>query len=238
MSIKVSDLSKYFNGRRILNGVSFDIPKGEIVGLLGPNGAGKSTLMKILNGYISACDGVAELAGFNVETDTEQVQNRIGYLSENNPLYTDMYIREYLCFVAAIYRVDDSKKRVEDIIDMLNLRTELDKKIYKLSKGYKQRIGLAQAMIHSPEVLILDEPTTGLDPNQLEDFRVLIKKFKGDKTILFSTHILQEVEYICDRIIFIDGGSIVGDIKMEDLKKNPHGDLKSIFSSLIKNVSS
>lgn len=209
MSISVKNISKFYGNQKALDAVSFEVNKGEIVGFLGPNGAGKSTMMKILTTSLSPDSGEAFIAGFNTSLQPEEVKNRIGYLPENNPLYLDMYVREYLQFIAAIYKV--SKSRIDDVILETGLLPEVTKKIGNLSKGYKQRVGIAQAILHQPEVLLLDEPTTGLDPNQLKEIRVLIKKIAKEegKTILFSTHILQEVEAICDKVILINKGKIV-----------------------------
>ncbi len=216
MSISVKNISKFYGSQKALDAVSFEINKGEIVGFLGPNGAGKSTLLKILTTYLSPDQGDALIAGFSVNAQPEEVKKRVGYLPENNPLYLDMFVREYLQFIAAIYKV--SKTRIDDVILATGLMPEVSKKIGNLSKGYKQRVGLAQAILHEPEVLLLDEPTTGLDPNQLKDIRALIKKIAKEegKTILFSTHILQEVEAICDRVILINKGKI----EFDDSLKN------------------
>ncbi|MBT8318411.1 MAG: gliding motility-associated ABC transporter ATP-binding subunit GldA, partial [Lutibacter sp.] len=194
------------------------INKGEIVGFLGPNGAGKSTLMKILTGYIKPSEGIAFVNNFNVNTHTIQAQQSIGYLPEHNPLYVEMYVKEYLQFNAAIYKIP--RNEVTEIIAKVGLTSEAHKKISQLSKGYRQRVGLAAALLHNPDVLILDEPTTGLDPNQLVEIRSLIKEVGKDKTVLFSTHIMQEVEAICDRVLFIHKGEIVADKNLNELKKN------------------
>ncbi len=223
MSIEVINISKNYGEQKALDSISFTIKKGEIVGFLGPNGAGKSTLMKILTTYIPATEGTATINGFNIDTEAMQVQKSVGYLPENNPLYLEMYVREYLLFNASIYRTP--KKRVEEVIIQTGLTPEAHKKIGQLSKGYRQRVGIANALLHDPEVLILDEPTTGLDPNQLVEIRELIKsvsKNKPDgqagKTIFLSTHIMQEVEAICDRVIIINHGKIVADQKLSGLK--------------------
>ena len=215
MSIEVSNISKSYGAQKALNNVSFSIQKGEIVGFLGPNGAGKSTLMKILTTYIAADEGEAAVNGFDVNTQTKSVQQSIGYLPEHNPLYLDLYVREYLAFNADVYKVE--KSRIEEVIQLTGLSTESHKKIGQLSKGYRQRVGLANALLHNPEVLILDEPTTGLDPNQLVEIRNVIKNVGKDKTVFLSTHIMQEVEAICDRVIIIDKGKIVADKKIENL---------------------
>lgn len=224
MSIKVSNITKEYGAQKALNNVSFTIDKGEIVGFLGPNGAGKSTMMKILTTYLTASEGVATVNNFNVLEDKISVQKSVGYLAEHNPLYLDMYVREYLQFNAEIYKIP--KTEVEKVIQLTGLTPEAHKKIDQLSKGYRQRVGLANALLHDPEVLILDEPTTGLDPNQLIEIRELIKNVGANdenglgKTVLLSTHIMQEVEAICDRVIIINKGEIVLDKKLSDLKKN------------------
>ncbi len=215
MSIEVNSISKSYGSQKALDAVSFTINKGEIVGFLGPNGAGKSTLMKILTTYISADSGSAKVNGFDVDTEQKSVQKSVGYLPEHNPLYLDLYVREYLEFNAGVYSV--SKKRIEEVIELTGLTTESHKKIGQLSKGYRQRVGLATALLHDPEVLILDEPTTGLDPNQLLEIRRVIKNAGKDKTVFLSTHIMQEVEAICDRVIIIDKGKIVADKKLDNL---------------------
>ncbi len=211
MSITVSQLSKVYGTQKAVNSISFSVKKGEIVGFLGPNGAGKSTTMKILTGYIDADGGSAEVCGISVGTAALEVKKKIGYLPEANPLYFDMYVREYLGFIAGIHGLTNAKSAVENAISMTGLTPEAHKKIGQLSKGYKQRTGLAAALIHNPEVLILDEPTSGLDPNQIVEIREVIRNLGKDKTILFSSHILQEVEAICNRIIIINKGNIVAD---------------------------
>lgn len=211
MSIVVKGVSKFFGQQAAVNNISFEIGKGEIVGFLGPNGAGKSTTMKMITGYFPASSGSIEVNGLTVDVDQLETRKIIGYLPENNPLYLDMYVKEYLHFVGGIYQIKNCKKRVEELISMVGLDIEQNKKIGALSKGYKQRVGLAQAFIHDPQVLILDEPTSGLDPNQLVEIRSLIKLLGQEKTILLSTHIMQEVEAICDRIIIINQGKIVAD---------------------------
>ncbi|QDO92827.1 gliding motility-associated ABC transporter ATP-binding subunit GldA [Formosa sediminum] len=215
MSIKVEQLSKVYGTQKALDGVSFSVGKPEIVGFLGPNGAGKSTMMKILTTFIDASSGKAEVNGFNVLEQSNQVQQSVGYLPEHNPLYLDMYIKEYLSFNANIY--DVSKQRISEVIELTGLTPESHKKIGQLSKGYRQRVGLANALLHDPEVLILDEPTTGLDPNQLVSIRELIKTIGKTKTVFLSTHIMQEVEAMCDRVIIINKGQIVADKKLKDL---------------------
>jgi len=215
MSIEVNAISKSYGAQKALENVSFSIKKGEIVGFLGPNGAGKSTLMKILTTYITADEGDAVVNGFDVHSQSKSVQQSIGYLPEHNPLYLDLYVREYLAFNADVYQVAQS--RIEEVIQLTGLSNESHKKIGQLSKGYRQRVGLANALLHNPDVLILDEPTTGLDPNQLVDIRNLIKNAGKDKTVFLSTHIMQEVEAICDRVIIIDKGKIVADKKLDNL---------------------
>ncbi|GAA3764620.1 gliding motility-associated ABC transporter ATP-binding subunit GldA [Flavobacterium ginsengiterrae] len=215
MSIEVNSISKSYGEQKALNEISFKIEKGEIVGFLGPNGAGKSTLMKILTTYLLADSGSALVNGHDVMTNTKAVQQSIGYLPEHNPLYLDLYVREYLAFNADVYKVP--KSRIEEVIQLTGLTPESHKKISQLSKGYRQRVGLANALLHNPDVLILDEPTTGLDPNQLMEIRNVIKNIGKDKTIFLSTHIMQEVEAICDRVIIIDKGQIVADNKLDHL---------------------
>lgn len=223
MSITVNNISKHFGAQKALNEVSFEISKGEIVGFLGPNGAGKSTLMKILTGYLTPDDGNAMIDGLELKENTAEIQKRIGYLPEHNPLYTEMFVREYLRFNASVYKID--KNRVEEVIKLTGLTPEANKKIEQLSKGYRQRVGLAASLLHDPEVLILDEPTTGLDPNQLVEIRSLIRNIgkkaseeNSGKTVFLSTHIMQEVEAICDRVIIINKGKIVADKKLKDLR--------------------
>ncbi len=216
MSIEVQEISKNYGSQKALNAVSFSVEKGEIVGFLGPNGAGKSTLMKILTTYITADSGNASVNGNSVATSQKAVQKSVGYLPEHNPLYLEMFVREYLSFNADVYQV--SKKRIDEVIEMTGLTPESHKKIGQLSKGYRQRVGLATALLHDPEVLILDEPTTGLDPNQLVEIRDLIKNIGKNKTVFLSTHIMQEVEAICDRVIIINHGNIVLDEKIQTLK--------------------
>ena len=215
MSIEVNAISKSYGAQKALDNISFSIKKGEIVGFLGPNGAGKSTLMKILTTYIAADEGSASVNGNDVNAQQKAVQQSIGYLPEHNPLYLDLYVREYLAFNADVYKV--AKSRIEEVIVLTGLSSESHKKIGQLSKGYRQRVGLANALLHNPEVLILDEPTTGLDPNQLVEIRNVIKSVGKDKTIFLSTHIMQEVEAICDRVIIIDKGKIVADKKLDVL---------------------
>jgi len=220
MSIEVVDLKKFYGEQAALGGISFKVNTGEIVGFLGPNGAGKSTTMKILTGFLPASSGSAKICGFLVEEDSIETRKRIGYLPEHNPLYLDMYVKEYLYFVGGIYQIENLKSRVEEMIALVGLEREQKKKIGALSKGYRQRVGLAQAIIHDPEVLILDEPTSGLDPNQLLEIRELIKKIGKTKTVMLSTHIMQEVEAICDRVIIINNGILVADDTSKTLQKS------------------
>lgn len=215
MSIEVQNISKSYGTQKALDNISFSIKKGEIVGFLGPNGAGKSTLMKILTTFISADEGLALVNDYDVINNAKAVQLSIGYLPEHNPLYLDLYVREYLAFNAEIYKI--AKSRIEEVIQLTGLELECHKKIGQLSKGYRQRVGLATALLHNPAVLILDEPTTGLDPNQLVEIRNVIKNVGKDKTVFLSTHIMQEVEAICDRVIIIDKGKIVTDKKLDKL---------------------
>jgi ABC-2 type transport system ATP-binding protein len=215
MSIEVTALSKSYGTQKALDTITFSVQRGEIVGFLGPNGAGKSTLMKILTTYINADSGTAAVNGFDVSTNELLVQKSVGYLPEHNPLYLDLYVKEYLAFNAAIHKV--AKSRIQEVIELTGLTPESHKKIGQLSKGYRQRVGLANALLHNPDVLILDEPTTGLDPNQLVEIRQLIKNVGRDKTVFLSTHIMQEVEAICDRVIIIDKGVIVTDKKLNQI---------------------
>ncbi|GAA4964874.1 gliding motility-associated ABC transporter ATP-binding subunit GldA [Algibacter aquimarinus] len=216
MSIEVIGVSKLYGNQKALNNISFKVNKPEIVGFLGPNGAGKSTMMKILTTYINASDGEVKVNGFDIYKNQKSVQKSVGYLPEHNPLYLDLYVKEYLKFNANIYKV--SKQRIDEVIELTGLTPESHKKIGQLSKGYRQRVGLANAMLHNPDVLILDEPTTGLDPNQLVDVRNLIKDIGRTKTIFLSTHIMQEVEAMCDRVIIINKGEIVANKKLKDLR--------------------
>ena len=211
MSIEVKGLTKIYGEQKAVNDISFTAASGEIVGFLGPNGAGKSTTMKIITGYLIADAGEVKVCGIDVRSQALETKRKIGYLPESNPLYYDMYVREYLDFVAGIHAIDHKKQKIEEVIALVGLTPESKKKIGQLSKGYKQRVGLAAALIHNPEVLILDEPTTGLDPNQIIEIREVIKKLGQHKTILFSSHILQEVEAICDRVVIINKGKLVAD---------------------------
>jgi ABC-2 type transport system ATP-binding protein len=209
MSIKVSNITKIYGTQRALDNVSFEVNTGEIVGFLGPNGAGKSTMMKILTCYIPQTEGKASVCEFDVAEQSLEVRKNVGYLPEHNPLYLDMYVKEYLEFIAGLHQVKNVSKRISEMVEMTGLQVEQKKKIGALSKGYRQRVGLAQALIHDPKVLILDEPTTGLDPNQLGEIRNLIIEIGKQKTILLSTHIMQEVEAICNRVIIVNKGQIV-----------------------------
>lgn len=243
MSISVQNITKIYGEQRALDNVSLDIKTGEIVGLLGPNGAGKSTMMKIITCFLPPTHGTIAVDGYDVMQDSIEVRKLVGYLPEHNPLYLDMYVKEYLEFVAGIYKIDDKWKRVMEMIDITGLGLEQNKKIGALSKGYRQRVGLAQAMIHNPKVLILDEPTSGLDPNQLVDIRNLIKEIGKEKTVMLSTHIMQEVEAVCDRVIIIDRGSIVADDSTVNISAQTSGKQiirvefdQKIDEELIKNL--
>ena len=233
MSIKVQNLSKVYGTQRAVDNISFEVSKGEIIGFLGPNGAGKSTTMKILTGYIPATEGTAEVNGFDVKTSPMQVKTHIGYLPEHNPLYLDMYVKEFLNFAGLLYDLKGRtlQIKIDETIERVGLGLEKHKKIGQLSKGYRQRVGLAQALIHNPDVLILDEPTTGLDPNQLVEIRDLIKNVGKDKTVIFSTHIMQEVEAICDRVVIINRGKIVADSTLSELKKGGKA-IEEVFREL------
>jgi len=217
MSIEVQNITKTYGEQKALNDVSFKVDKPEIVGFLGPNGAGKSTMMKILTTFIEANEGSALVNGHDVKTDANSVQQSVGYLAEHNPLYLEMYVREYLAFNADIHNV--GKQRINEVIALTGLTAEAHKKIQQLSKGYRQRVGLANALLHNPDVLILDEPTTGLDPNQLVEIRNLIKSIGKEKTVFLSTHIMQEVEAMCDRVIIINKGEIVANKKLQELRE-------------------
>jgi len=235
MSIEVSNVIKTYGEQRALDEVSFSIEKGEIVGLLGPNGAGKSTLMKIITCFIPPDSGEVKVYGYDIFEESLQVREKVGYLPEHNPLYLDMFVKEYLEFVAGIHKLGkNTRKRIEEMIELTGLQLEQKKKIGALSKGYRQRVGLAQALIHDPEVLILDEPTSGLDPNQIQDIRNLIRSIGSQKTVMLSTHIMQEVEAICDRAIIINKGKIVADDSLEKLG-GKHGELEALFHRLTRN---
>jgi ABC-2 type transport system ATP-binding protein len=237
MSIDVSQLTRMYGEQKAVDDISFSLNKGEIVGFLGPNGAGKSTTMKIITGYLKPDKGSAVVHGINVQDDPLAAKRKIGYLPEANPLYYDMYVQEYLGFVADVHAVKSKKEKIGSIIDTVGLTPEKRKRTGQLSKGYKQRVGLAAALIHDPEVLVLDEPTTGLDPNQIIEIRELIRNLGKNKTVLFSTHILQEVEALCDRVIIINKGRIVADSTLADLKTNGNGQtLEEIFRNLTSNA--
>lgn len=234
MSISVSNLTKFYGSQKVVNNISFEINQGEIVGFLGPNGAGKSTTMKMITGFIEANEGNIEVCGISVKKNKLAIKKKIGYLPEANPLYFDLYIREYLAFIAGIHSIKDSKKRIEEVIKLVGLTVEANKKIGQLSKGYKQRVGLAAALIHDPEVLILDEPTSGLDPNQIIEIRTVIQNLGKKKTILFSSHIMQEVEAICKRVIIINKGNIVADDQVDSIRlvDNKQMNLEDVFKTL------
>ncbi|WP_461532307.1 gliding motility-associated ABC transporter ATP-binding subunit GldA [Sinomicrobium sp.] len=237
MSIDLSNITKNYGNRKALDAVSFSIKKGEIVGLLGPNGAGKSTLMKTLTTYIRPTSGSAAVNGFDILSQKKEVQQSIGYLPEHNPLYLDMYVREYLNFTASLYRTSNKrigKEAVERALELTGLQSEAYKKIGQLSKGYRQRTGLAAAVIHDPEVLILDEPTTGLDPNQIIEIRKLIRNAGREKTVLLSTHIMQEVEAMCDRVIIINRGQVVADKQLSVLKEGEAQVVEVEFDFLVE----
>ena len=219
MSIEVNGITKLYGDQKAVNQLSFSIHQGEIVGFLGPNGAGKSTTMKMITGYLIPDSGFAKVCNIDVVNNPIEVKRKIGYLPESNPLYYDMYIKEYLDFIGGIHKINHKQQKIRDVIELTGLEVEQNKKIGQLSKGYKQRTGLAAAMIHDPEVLILDEPTSGLDPNQIIEIRNVIKAQGLNKTVLFSSHILQEVEAICDRVIIINKGNLVADEKLSDLQQ-------------------
>ncbi len=227
MSIQLTEISKFYGSQKAVNSISFDAQKGEIVGFLGPNGAGKSTSMKILTGFILPSEGSVFVSGIDVLKNPIEAQKKIGYLPEHNPLYLEMYVREYLQFQAGIYKI--TKNKISEVIQKVGLTAEAHKKIGQLSKGYRQRVGLAAAILHDPEVLILDEPTTGLDPNQLVEIRELIKELGKDKTVLISTHIMQEVEAVCTRVIIINKGEIVIDKPIAELKTSKEQIIKVTF---------
>lgn len=232
MSIRVESLTKIYGEQKAVNGISFSAKPG-VLGFLGPNGAGKSTTMKILTCFIPQTAGTAQVCGFDVRTQALEVRRHIGYLPESNPLYTDMYVKESLAFIAGIHQLHEPAKRIADIIELTGLGPEQHKKIGQLSKGYRQRVGLAQAILHDPQVLILDEPTSGLDPNQLVGIRQLILDLGKTKTIILSTHIMQEVEAVCNQVIIINKGKIVADDTFEGLRdKNKGASLENIFIDL------
>ena len=235
MSIEVKNLFKYYGEQAAVKDISFNVKSGEIVAFLGPNGAGKSTTMKVITGYIPASSGNVTVCGMPVNVDSLDTRQIIGYLPEHNPLYLDMYVKEYMGFVAKIYKMSDVKDRVSDMIKRVGLEVEQDKKIGALSKGYRQRVGIAQAIIHDPKVLILDEPTSGLDPNQLVEIRELIRTIGKEKTVMLSTHIMQEVEAICDRVVIINKGEIVADDKASALANESN--VQTVFVEFDKSVS-
>ncbi len=231
MSVKIENVSKFYGSQKALDSVSFELNAGELVGFLGPNGAGKSTMLKIITGYLTADSGSVFIDGAIVSPENHQIRTKLGYLPEHNPLYTDLYVKEYLDFATGFYKLDQRKERIADAIEMTGLGLEQTKKIGALSKGYRQRVGLAQALIHDPKVLILDEPTTGLDPNQLEEIRSLIRNISQEKTVLFSTHIMQEVEAICSRVVIMNKGKLIADGSVEVLK---NGRMKSSQQVLVE----
>src|SRR3954451_9088978 len=223
MSIEVNGLVKIYGTQKAVNNISFSIGKGEVVGFLGPNGAGKSTTMKIITGYLQQDAGAAKVCGIDVTEQPLTIKKKIGYLPEANPLYYDMFVREYLLFITGIHRIKNKRQRINDVIELTGLTSESKKKIGQLSKGYKQRVGLAATLVHDPEVLILDEPTSGLDPNQIVEIRNVIKEQGKNKTVLFSSHILQEVQAICDRVIIINKGELVADDQLSILQQSRQG---------------
>lgn len=229
MTIKISEVNKFYGSQKALDQVSFEIGTGELVGFLGPNGAGKSTLMKIITGYIASDGGLVEINGEMVETKNTAIRSQIGYLPENNPLYTDLYVREYLEMVAGFYQLSNKKEQVLKMVELTSLKTEQHKKIGALSKGFRQRVGLAQALIHDPAVLILDEPTTGLDPNQLDEIRQLISTISKNKTVMLSTHIMQEVEAVCTRVLIINKGKLVADGSIDQLKAGKFAQKQTVW---------
>jgi len=224
MSVRVEGLTKVYGEQKAIDRLSFQVEKGQILGFLGPNGAGKSTTMKILTGYLPPTEGFVEIGGFNVQVNPKEIRRLIGYLPENNPLYGDMYVKEYLHFVAGFYDINNKTARISEVIELTGLTPEKHKKIGTLSKGYKQRVGLAQAILHDPQVLILDEPTTGLDPNQLIEIRSLIKDLGKEKTLIFSTHIMQEVTALCDRVLIIKNGQIQANDTLQNLQSTLQGE--------------
>ncbi|KIO77335.1 multidrug ABC transporter ATPase [Pedobacter lusitanus] len=233
MSIKVEGLSKTYGQQKAVDNISFEATAGKILGFLGPNGAGKSTTMRMLTGYLQPTSGKSSLGGYDTQLQSLEMRRILGYLPENTPLYTDMYVREFLTFVANTYQLSHTEIKVREVIEKVGLGEEQHKKIAMLSKGYKQRVGLAQAIIHDPEILILDEPTTGLDPNQLSDIRELIRNLGRDKTVVLSTHIMQEVEALCEQVVIISKGKIVADSSLIDLKKQHKTDsLEDLFRVL------
>lgn len=224
MSVLLSNVSKSYSGKTAVDHISFEVGKGEILGFLGPNGAGKTTTMKMITCYLDQDEGEINVCGYDAQKDEKEIAKRIGYLPEHNPLYQDMYVREYLTFVAGIHKIGNKNQVIDSLIDKTGIGKERNKKINQLSKGYRQRVGLAQAMIHDPEVLILDEPTSGLDPNQLIDIRNLIKSLGEEKTVIFSTHIMQEVQALCDRVAIINEGKLIVDKSISDLQSHLKGE--------------
>jgi ABC-2 type transport system ATP-binding protein len=229
MAIQIDHVSKFYGSQKALNDISFEIGTGELVGFLGPNGAGKSTLMKIITGFLASDEGTVSINGEKVGSKNIAIRSKLGYLPENNPLYTDLYVREYLEMVAGFYHRSNVREQVLKMVELTGLKAEQHKKIGALSKGYRQRVGLAQALIHDPDVLILDEPTTGLDPNQLEEIRQLIKTISMNKTVMLSTHIMQEVEAVCNRVIIINKGVLVADGSIEQLKAGQIGQKQTVL---------
>lgn len=237
MSIKVANISKEYGAQKALDDVSFNVSSGQVVGFLGPNGAGKTTMMKIITGFIPQSKGIVEVNGANIESPNVDVRKDIGYLPENNPLYADLYVKEYLGFVASVYKLGkNSEKRVKELIELTGIGSEQNKKIGSLSKGYKQRVGLAQALVHNPSVLILDEPTSGLDPNQIIEIRRLITEIGKEKTVLLSTHIMQEVEAICQKIIIINKGKVVADGSTQEVIAYSSQKGQTILVEFIENI--
>jgi ABC-2 type transport system ATP-binding protein len=225
MSVIVKELTKIYGSQKAVDAISFEVKKGEVLGFLGPNGAGKSTTMKIITGFLPQTSGTVNVNGVNVAGENIELKKHIGYLPESNPLYTDMFVKEYLEFCASIYAIAQPQKRIAEMIELTGLTIEQKKKIGQLSKGYKQRVGLAQAMLHNPEVLILDEPTSGLDPNQLIEIRALIKQLGKDKTVIFSSHIMQEVQAVADRVVIINRGKIVADDTAAELQSKLNNEI-------------
>lgn len=232
MSIEIKGIIKIYGSQKAVNGLSFTVEKGTILGFLGPNGAGKSTTMKIITGYLAADAGSVKVCGIDTARDPLAAKKKIGYLPEANPLYHDMYVKEYLAFIAGVHGLKQINQSISNVIDLTGLGPEAHKKTGQLSKGYKQRVGLAAALIHDPEVLILDEPTSGLDPNQIIEIRNVIKEQGKHKTILFSSHILQEVQAICERVVIIDKGNIVADDQVNNLLNRSGASLEDVFRNL------
>lgn len=236
MSIQVQNLSKSFGSQKVLNNISFEVNKSEILGFLGPNGAGKTTTMRIITGSLSYDQGQIKISDRDISENPIFTKSKIGYLAEHNPLYQEMYVREFLDFTANIFKIENKKKKIDEMIELTGLKSEQNKKIKFLSKGYKQRVGLAHVLIHDPEILILDEPTSGLDPNQLREIRTLIKRTGQNKTVIFSTHIMQEVKALCDRVIILNKGSIVADCNIQDIDKYYNENLKSVLVEFENNI--